>query len=125
MKIYLQNTDGNWTLHEGTLTKLGAELTKRSIRIGECATIGARATIGEWASIKVSYNCIVMGSLGSRQAPMTAYAHKDTIWIGTGCFLGPIAEFEAQVKKVHGGNRHEAEYLCALKYVREEFAIKG
>jgi hypothetical protein len=65
-----------------------------------------------------------MGALGSRDCPMTAYRHKGTIWIGTGCFLGDIKEFTQRVKKVHKGTRHEKEYLCALNYVRAKFKIK-
>jgi len=66
-----------------------------------------------------------MGALGSRQAPMTAYKHNGTIWIGTGCFIGSIADFTERVKKVHAGTRHEAEYMAALDYCRAKFAIKA
>jgi hypothetical protein len=65
-----------------------------------------------------------MGALGSRACPITAYRHKGTIWIGTGCFLGSIDDFTKRVKEVHRGTRHELEYLCALKYVREKFKIE-
>jgi hypothetical protein len=64
-----------------------------------------------------------MGALGSRQAPMTAYRHIGTIWIGTGCFLGSIDDFTSKVKEVHKGTRHEREYLAALDYCRAKFAI--
>jgi len=115
MKIYLQEKDGAWKPYEGTLDSLSGELKSREI------DIHARATVGEWANIKSLYGCIVMGPLGSRQAPMTAYPHKGTIWIGTGCFLGSIADFESAVRKNHAGTNHETEYLTALKYVREKY----
>ena len=127
MKIYLQEKDGAWKPYEGTLDSLSGELKSREIDIharatvGEWATVGARATVGEGANIKSLYGCIVMGPLGSRQAPMTAYPHKGTIWIGTGCFLGSIADFESAVRKNHAGTNHETEYLTALKYVREKY----
>ena len=56
---------------------------------------------------------------------MTAYRHKDIIWIGTGCFCDSIEKFEQQVKKVHRDNQHAREYAAALDYVRAKFAIKS
>jgi UDP-3-O-[3-hydroxymyristoyl] glucosamine N-acyltransferase len=95
-----------------------------SASIGECASIGEWAIIGESARIESKYGCIILSPLGSRQAPMTAYPQRDTIYIGTGCFLGSIESFEAAVRKTHAGTQHETEYLLALKYVREKFAKK-
>ena len=126
MKLWLQES-GQWKLFEGDLTK---ELASRNITVGEGAKVGARATVGEWATvgeganIKRSLDCIVMGPLGSREAMMTAYRHKDEIWIGTGCFLGNVEDFETAVRKNHAGNEHEREYLCAIEYVRNKF-LKG
>jgi len=92
--------------------------------IGEEASIGALANIGKGASITMTYECIVLGPLGSRSAMMTAYVLNEIIQIGAGCFLDSIEKFESQVKEVHAGTRHEKEYLAALDYVRAKFAIK-
>lgn len=92
--------------------------------IGKSAYIGDGAIIGGDARIETSYDCIVLTALGSRHASMTAYWHNNTIWIGTGCFLGTIDDFAANVKAVHKGNRHEAEYMAALDYCRAKFSIK-
>ena len=151
MKIYLKEKNGLLKLFEGDLT---AELKQRQIiigewaiigegviigeraRIGEEANIGALANIGEeanicalanigkGASITMTYECIVLGPLGSRSAMMTAYVLNEIIQIGAGCFLDSIEKFESQVKEVHAGTRHEKEYLAALDYVRAKFAIK-
>jgi hypothetical protein len=72
----------------------------------------------------MTYECIVLGPLGSRSAMMTAYVLNEIIQIGAGCFLDSIEKFESQVKEVHAGTRHEKEYLAALDYVRAKFAIK-
>ena len=133
MKIYLREKNGLLKLFEGDLT---AELKQRQIiigegdsigeraSIGEEASIGALANIGEEASITMTYECIVLGPLGSRSAMMTAYVLNEIIQIGAGCFLDSIEKFESQVKEVHAGTRHEKEYLAALDYVRAKFAIK-
>ena len=103
----------------GALARIG-----EGVRIGEEASIGALANIGKGASITMTYECIVLGPLGSRSAMMTAYVLNEIIQIGAGCFLDSIEKFESQVKEVHAGTRHEKEYLAALDYVRAKFAIK-
>ena len=89
--------------------------------IGECASIGAWARIGEGASIATSFHCVVMGPLGSRASMLTGYMHKKELWIGTGCYLGTVTDFEARVKKVHGDNEHSLRYQKAIRFFREYF----
>jgi len=55
---------------------------------------------------------------------MTAYVKDKVIQIGTGCFIGPIDEFEKRVKEVHSGNKFEKQYSDALDYVRAKFKEK-
>ena len=126
MKIYLRATNGDWALHEGDLAK---ELKSRNIVISDKASLGAGASLGAWAIVGAgaivgtTYQCIVMGPFGSRDATLTAYPHKDSVWIGTGCFLGPIDDCEKAVRETHRGTEHERQYLAALHYVRARFAL--
>ena len=119
MKIYLQK-DGVWTFFEAD--DLSSELTKRNISIGARAIIGAGASIGEGAiigaraRIGADYDCLVIGSLGSRRAPLTLYYHDGEMWAGTGCFLGTAEDFIKQVKKVHGDNEHGKAYRAAVEF---------
>ena len=119
MKIYLM-TEGEWKLYEDPLTE---EFKKRNITIGEGATIGERARIGEWARIQNSFDFILISNLGSRNATLTAYKHKDGIMIGTGCFLAPLDVFEKKVIEVHGDGIHGRDYQCAIKYIKERFKV--
>ena len=109
MNIYLQK-DGGWKFFEDVSDE---ELKKRDIIIGE------GASIGEGARIEKQNQFCIITNLGSRNVPMTAYVHNKSIWIGTGCFLGDISEFEKKVREVHKGNDHEKAYLAALEYVRK------
>ncbi len=125
MNIYLMQS-GEWKLFKDCAAN---ELEKRNITfgarasIGEGASIGARARIGEWARIAKSFDYILIGPVGSREATLTAYKHKKTIWIGMGCFIGTIKDFEERVQKTHGNNQFGKQYEQALKYVREKFEV--
>ena len=114
MKIYLMK-DGDWVLFENPSK---AEFESRNI------AIGARSRIGEGSAIETSLDCIVLGPIGSRGAMMTAYVKDKVIQIGTGCFIGPIDEFEKRVKEVHSGNKFEKQYSDALDYIRAKFKEK-
>ena len=118
-------TIGEWA----TICK-GATISERAT-IGEGATIykgatiAARATIGNGVKISTSYDCIVLGPLGSRKAMLTGYMNNGDLIISTGCFMGGINEFEAAVKKQHTGTRHEEEYLAAVDYLRRKFQFQS
>lgn len=109
MNIYLQTDEGLKLFKDVSIE----ELNKRNIRIGE------GASIGEWARIETQTQCCVITNLGSRNASMTAYLHKDSIMIGTRYFLDTIEVFEKAVKEKHKGTHHEVSYLAALDYVRK------
>lgn len=127
MNIYLM-TDTGWKYFKDVPKE---ELEKRNIVIGAEASIGEGASIDEWARIgevarigaRVSIGAqgtfLIIQNLGSRNAPMTAYKHKDSIMIGTGCYLGDIKDFEKRVKETHGDNKHGQSYVAALEYVRK------
>ena len=107
--------------------------------IYECATIGEGAVIGEWVTIaarviipakatigngvkiSTSYDCVVLGPLGSRESILTSYMHDGELIVATGCFIGKIDAFEAAVKKQHAGTQYEKKYLLAIDYLRSNF----
>ena len=120
MNIYLMGSDG-WKLFRDVSAD---ELIKRNITIGEGANIGEGASIGKGARIKTNFDFILISPLGSRNSVLTAYRHKGDIQIGTGCYLGSINEFEAQVKQVHKENEHARQYLTALEYIRKRLEVK-
>ena len=117
MKIYLKEENGCWELYEAA--DLSKQLASRNISIGYYARIGDCATIGDHATIGADYNCLVLGSIGSRRAPLTLYYHKGELWAGTGCFLGPAKDFISKVKSIHNENEHEKAYTEAIKFGRK------
>ena len=119
MKIWLKETDGQWKTYEGELAELAPELKKRNITLSASASIGAYASIGDDAKVERSYDCVVMGPLGSRATMLTGYLKKDgSLWIGTGCFLGPIAQFVERVDQAHKGTEHAQAYGAAVEFIR-------
>ena len=124
MKIYLKPDGANWKLYEGDYKELAQEWGKLGIdisasaRIGAYASIGASARIGDDAKIASQYGLVLMGPLGSRQAMLTGYMHKDELRIGTGCFLGLASDFLERVKTTHGNNEHAKAYREAVAFMR-------
>ena len=139
MKLYLQK-DGLWTLFENVTPEdlkarnifisdrarvgEGASVGKGA-RVGDRASVGEGASVGAWARvgekhvIATTYDCIVIGPLGSRKTMLTGYRHDGKIHIGTGCFLGTFAEFEKAVKEKHGKSEHGKAYTDALKFIKQ------
>ena len=52
---------------------------------------------------------------------LTGYRHEGGIWCGTGCFCGPIADFEAAVRATHGDSKHGRAYIAAIAFFRAYF----
>ena len=66
-----------------------------------------------------STHLLQIGAIGSRNGFTTFARSKDKqILVACGCFRGTIDEFEAQVKKVHAGTKHEKTYLAAIKLAK-------
>lgn len=68
---------------------------------------------------------IVLGPLGSRSGDTTFYVDKDrNILVTCGCFNGTIEAFEKRVKETHGdSNLYGREYMCAINYAKNHFAL--
>ena len=121
------------TIGEGASIREGASIGEGA-SIRECATICERATIGEGVYIGEratileevqllsQYDCVTIGGLGSREATLTAYRNKKTIFINTGCFAGSLNRFLARVAQTHRGNEHERQYRMAVAYIKTRFA---
>ena len=60
-----------------------------------------------------------IGTIGSRGG-FTTFVRSKTkhILVACGCFRGTIAEFEARVKEVHAGTKHEKTYLAAIELAK-------
>ena len=43
---------------------------------------------------------------------------EEGFFVRAGCWFGSFAEFEARVKEVHGGTKHERHYLKALELAK-------
>jgi hypothetical protein len=54
---------------------------------------------------------------------LTGYLKDNEIFIGTGCFYGPIEKFRTAVKEKHGGKKIEQDYLAALVYIESRLNI--
>lgn len=42
--------------------------------------------------------------------------------LGAGCWFGGLDDFVERVREVHGGTRHEADYLAFAAFARARFA---
>ena len=120
MKIYLQDKNKNWSIFEGDIKTLKNDLDERNISIGEGARIGARATIGEGARIEKTYDCVVIGPIGSREGYTTFYRVKDKreILVNCGCWSSNIENFIERVNYEHFGTDHERVYIAACEYAK-------
>jgi hypothetical protein len=73
---------------------------------------------------KLSYpgDILCVGNIGSRLDYTTIYNTDKGIFVKCGCFFGTIAEFEAQVEKIHKGTRHERDYKALVEFAKVKFA---
>lgn len=138
MKLCLKEKNGDWKLFKNVIP---FDLESRNIKIGhgasvgECASVGNGARVGDGASVgdsasvgecarvgnsarvEKTIDCIVLGPIGSRESMLTGFLREKEIWIGTGCFNGPIEKFRTAVKEKHSGTRFERDYMSALTYI--------
>ena len=64
------------------------------------------------------------GFIGSRDDVTTFFRTKDKeIFVKCGCFSGNIDEFEKQVQKVHGDDKHGRVYALAIAMAREQIEL--
>jgi hypothetical protein len=96
-----------------------------SANIGEYASIGVSARIGESASIERGrYLCLI--GVGSASGTLMAYPRGDHIEVTRGCFIGTLDEFEAAVRTKHADTPYLAPYLAVIAGVRAwAEAMKG
>ena len=59
------------------------------------------------------------GPLGSRKSYLMVKIGPNLDEAMTGCFRGTLAEFEAEVEKTHGENRHGRQYRSVIALVRQ------
>jgi hypothetical protein len=62
-----------------------------------------------------------VNGIGSRNDGCTVYNFEDGIHVRSGCWFGTKDEFQEQVFKVHGENRHAKEYTLAVQLAEIKF----
>ena len=83
------------------------------------ARVYGNARVCDNAWVCKSTHLLQIGAIGSRDGFTTFARSKDKqILVACGCSRGTIDEFEAQVKKVHAGTKHEKTYLAAIKLAK-------
>ena len=82
------------------------------------------AWVGGDAEIKKKTHLLKIGFIGSRDDVTTFFRTKDKgIFVKCGCFEGNIDEFEKQVQKVHGDDKHGRVYALAIAMAREQIEL--
>ena len=82
------------------------------------------ATVYGNAEIKKKTHLLEIGFIGSRDDVTTFFRTKDEeIFVKCGCFKGDIDEFEKQVQKVHGDDKHGRVYALAIAMAREQIEL--
>ena len=122
---------GGWVEKEANLSQEGNAWVYGDAQVsGNACVYGDARVYGDaWVSgnVWVSGNAWVskpthlfqIGAIGSRD-DFTTFVRSETknILVACGCFRGTIAEFEAQVKEVHTGTKHEKTYLAAIELAK-------
>ena len=58
-----------------------------------------------------------VGPIGSRSAYLVAYLTDQGVMLKTGCFIGSVESFKANLQAEHGDNQHAQEYRAALDLI--------
>ena len=58
-----------------------------------------------------------VGPIGSRSAYLVAYLTEQGVMLKTGCFIGSVESFKANLQAEHGDNQHAQEYRAALDLI--------
>lgn len=76
------------------------------------------------AEIKKRTHLLEIGFIGSRDDVTTFFRTKNKeIFVECGCFKGDIDEFEKQVQKVHGDDKHGRVYALAIAMAKEQIEL--
>ena len=91
---------------------------------GECCSFGERCSFGE--GCRFGEGCsfergrvsdgryMAVDRIGSEKRKTYFFADKDgNIFVRAGCWFSDLSAFKERVRDVHGGTRHEKEYLAA------------
>jgi predicted acyltransferase (DUF342 family) len=84
------------------------------------AWVYGNALVSGNAQVKTSFDYMLIGPIGSREACTTFYREKDGgMRVSCGCFGGTLDDFAAAVEKTHAENQHGKAYRAAIALVRE------
>lgn len=82
------------------------------------------ARVSDDAEIENRTHFLEIGYIGSRDDVSTFFRTKDKeIFVKCGCFKDNIDEFEKQVQKVHGDDKHGRVYALAIAMAREQIGL--
>lgn len=88
------------------------------------AWVFGNATVFDNAEIKKRTHLLEIGFIGSRDDVTTFFRTKNKeIFVECGCFKGDIDEFEKQVQKVHGDDKHGRVYALAIAMAKEQIEL--
>lgn len=92
--------------------------------VGDNAKVYGDSWVCGNAEIKKKTHLLEIGFIGSRDDVTTFFRTKDKeIFVKCGCFSGNIDEFEKQVQKVHGDDKHGRVYALAIAMAREQIEL--
>lgn len=121
---------GGWIEKEENLSQEGNTWVCGNATVYDNATVYGYATVSgnAWvygnAEIKKKTHLLEIGFIGSRDDVTTFFRTKDKeIFVKCGCFSGNIDEFEKQVQKVHGDDKHGRVYALAIAMAREQIEL--
>jgi len=64
-----------------------------------------------------------VSGIGSAERQTLFFKTNKDVIVQCGCFYGTLKEFQKKVKETHKGNKHEKEYLTAIKLVKIKFEL--
>lgn len=90
-------------------------------------SFGKWCSFGEWCRFcegcshegLTNSRYIAVDKIGSEKRKTYFFASEEGFFVRAGCWFGTFDEFEARVKDVHGGTRHEKDYLAALSLAKQ------
>lgn len=115
---------GGWIEKEDNLSQNGAAWVDGNACVLGNARVSGNAWVYGNAEIKKKTHLLEIGFIGSRDGVTTFFRTKDKeIFVKCGCFSDNIDEFEKQVQKVHGDDKHGRVYALAIAMAREQIEL--
>ena len=96
----------------------GADLSGADLYGADLSGANLYGAKGKKLTLLKNNPILCIGSIGSRQAYMTAYNTDKGIYIKTGCYFDTIENFKIAVHEKHKDTKHAHDYMTAIAFIK-------